>query len=165
MLAKAQEAGVYAKLHQVDGDGPVPEPATVDGPALVTVFRLLLNAPEDVRDRAIAFAAKVLPEADVGPAGRGEPRQPLVAAAPAAPLATAPTSGSPSCHHAEVEQLLARHGFEVVERRGFALCPAGAYRREWLRPVARRADDLAARSGRLSGVATDVLYVARRIPK
>lgn len=68
-------------------------------------------------------------------------------------------------HHAEVEQLLARHGFEVVERRGFALCPAGAYRREWLRPVARRADDLAARSGRLSGVATDVLYVARRIPK
>ncbi|MEU7867889.1 class I SAM-dependent methyltransferase [Dactylosporangium sp. NPDC049140] len=64
MLAKAREAGVYAKLHQVSEDGPVPEPATVDGPALVTVFRLLLNAPKDVRDRAIAFAARILQAGD-----------------------------------------------------------------------------------------------------
>ena len=164
MLAKAQEAGVYAKLHQVAGDGPVPEPATVDGPALVTVFRLLLNAPKDVRDRAIAFAAKILPEADSGllvvenHGNRSSLRH-------LRHRSNRANQWFAELHHAEVEQLLARHGFEVVQRRGFALCPAGAYRREWLRPVARRADDLAARSGRLSGVATDVLYVARRIPK
>ncbi|WP_238012590.1 SAM-dependent methyltransferase [Dactylosporangium sp. AC04546] len=163
MLAKAREAGVYAKLHQVGADGPVPEPATVDGPALVTVFRLLLNAPKDVRDRAIAFAARILPESDSG-------------------LLVVENHGNRSSlrhlrhrrnrdntwfaelHHAEVEQLLARHGFEVIDRRGFAVLPAGAYRRDWLRPMARRADDLATRSARLSAVATDVLYVARRIP-
>jgi hypothetical protein len=57
---------------------------------------------------------------------------------------------------------MARHGFEIVERRGFALAPAGSYRRTWIRPVARRVDDVAARMPRLSSVATDVLYVARR---
>nr|BFE65149.1 hypothetical protein GCM10020063_096750 [Dactylosporangium thailandense] len=164
MLTKAREAGVYAKLHQVSEEGPLPEPATVDGPALVTVFRLLLNAPKDVRDRAIAFAARILPEADSG-------------------LLVVENHGNRSSlrhlrhrrhrgnawfaelQHGEVEQLLARHGFEVIDRRGFAVFPAGAYRREWLRPMARKADDLATRSRSLSGVATDVLYVARRIPK
>jgi predicted TPR repeat methyltransferase len=164
MLAKAEEAGVYAKLHQVTEDGPVPEPATVDGPALVTVFRLLLNAPKDVRDRAIAFAARVLPEADSGllvvenHGNRSSLRH----------LRHRQHRGNEwfaELPHAEVEQLLARHGFEVIDRRGFAVFPAGAYRREWLRPMARRADDLATRSRRLSAVATDVLYVARRIPK
>ena len=163
MLAKAQEAGVYAKLHQVDGDGPVPEPATVDGPALVTVFRLLLNAPKDVRDRAIAFAAKILPEADSGllvvenHGNRSSLRH-------LRHRSNKANQWFAELHHAEVEQLLARHGFEVVQRRGFAVLPAGAYRRDWLRPLARRTDALAARSARLSAVATDVLYVARRIP-
>jgi hypothetical protein len=67
--------------------------------------------------------------------------------------------------HADVETLLHRHGFTVVERRGFAVCPPGTYRRAWLRPVVRRIDDLVARIGRLSGVATDVLYVARRVDR
>ncbi|GAA2595970.1 hypothetical protein GCM10010399_28210 [Dactylosporangium fulvum] len=164
MLAKAREAGVYAKLHQVAEDGPVPEPATTDGPALVTVFRLLLNAPRDVRDRAIAFAAQILPEAESGllvvenHGNRSSLRH----------LRHRRNRGNnwfAELHHAEVEQLLARHGFEVVDRRGFAVFPPGAYRRDWLRPVARRADDLATRSSHLSAVATDVLYVARRIPK
>lgn len=164
MLAKAEEAGVYARLHLVAEDGPVPEPAAVDGPALVTVFRLLLNAPKDVRDRAIAFAAKILPEAESGllvvenHGNRTSLRH----------LRHRAHRGNQwfaELEHAEVEQLLARHGFEVIDRRGFALCPAGAYRREWLRPMARRADDLMTRAGRLSAIATDVLYVARRIPK
>ncbi|WP_432980054.1 methyltransferase domain-containing protein [Dactylosporangium sp. CA-233914] len=164
MLAKAREAGVYAKLHQVTEDGPLPEPATTDGPALVTVFRLLLNAPKDVRDRAIAFAARILPEAESGllvvenHGNRSSLRH----------LRHRQHRGNAwfaELQHGEVEQLLARHGFEVIDRRGFAVFPAGAYRREWLRPMARRADDLATRSRRLSGVATDVLYVARRIPK
>ncbi|WP_433210771.1 methyltransferase domain-containing protein [Dactylosporangium sp. CS-047395] len=164
MLAKAREAGVYAKLHQVTEDGPVPEPATVDGPALVTVFRLLLNAPKDVRDRAIAFAARILPEADSGllvvenHGNRTSLRH-------LRHRAHRGNAWFAELQHGEVEQLLARHGFEVIDRRGFAVFPAGAYRREWLRPMARKADDLATRSRSLSGVATDVLYVARRIPK
>jgi SAM-dependent methyltransferase len=161
MLAKARDAGVYARLHEIAASGPVPEPATVDGPALVTVFRLLLNVTPDVRDRAIAFAAKVLPDASAG-------------------LLVVENHGNRSSlrhlrHHRhrgndwfaelghdEIEGLLSRHGFEVVERRGFALSPAGAYHHNWLRPFARRVDDLAARAPRLSGVCTDVLYVARR---
>ncbi|WP_433052190.1 methyltransferase domain-containing protein [Dactylosporangium sp. CS-033363] len=164
MLAKAREAGVYAKLHQVTEDGPVPDPATVDGPALVTVFRLLLNAPKDVRDRAIAFAARILPEADSGllvvenHGNRSSLRH-------LRHRAHRGNAWFAELQHGEVEQLLARHGFEVIDRRGFAVFPAGAYRREWLRPMARKADDLATRSRSLSGVATDVLYVARRIPK
>jgi hypothetical protein len=67
--------------------------------------------------------------------------------------------------HAEIRRLLARHGFEVVERRGFAIFPPGAYRRRWLRPLARRLDNLAARLPALSGICTDVLYVARRMPR
>jgi len=153
---------VYARLHEIAAFGPLPEPATADGPALVTVFRLLLNVTPDIRDRAIGFAARVLPDASAG-------------------LLVVENHGNRSSlrhlrHHRhrgndwfaelghdEIEALLARHGFEVVERRGFALSPAGAYHRNWLRPIARRVDDLAALTPQLSGVCTDVLYVARRV--
>jgi hypothetical protein len=67
--------------------------------------------------------------------------------------------------HGQVRQLLARHGFEIIERRGFALCPPGSYRKKWLRPIAQRLDDLAVRLPMLAGVCTDVLYVARRMPR
>jgi SAM-dependent methyltransferase len=162
MLAKAREAGVYAKLHEIGESGPVPEPASMDGPKLVTVFRLLLNTPPPVRDRAVAFAAKALPHADSGllvlenHGNRSSLRH----------LGHRRHAGDPwfsELSHAEVEQMLDRHGFRIVERRGFALCPAGTYRRRWLRPVARRLDDLIARMPLLSGIATDVLYVARRV--
>jgi SAM-dependent methyltransferase len=161
MLARARGAGVYARLHQIPETGPVPEPATVDGPALVTIFRLLLNAPAEVRDRAIAFAAKVLPDPDSGllivenHGNRTSLRH----------LRHRRRAGDPwfaEMSHDEVGELPHRHGFTVVERRGFALCPPGTYRRTWLRPVVRAVDDLASRIGRLSTVATDVLYVARR---
>ena len=106
-------------------------------PTVVTIFRLLLNVDADVRDRAIAFAARALPDHDSGPAGGGEPRQPALAAAPAAPPATPASSGSPSCPTRRSPTLLARHGFTVVQRRGFALFPQGWYGRRWLRPVVR----------------------------
>jgi len=161
MLAKARDTGVYAKLHEIAEDGPVPEPARVEGPALVTVFRLLLNAPPAVRDRAIAFAARALPDASAGllvvenHGNRTSLRH----------LRHRRHSGNEwfaELDHEEVSGLLSRHGFEIVERRGFALSPAGAYRRNWLRQLARRVDDVGARLPRLAGVSTDVLYVARR---
>ncbi len=66
MMAKAAEVGSQAHWHQVPMDGPVPEPVRAGYPAIVTMFRLLLNVHADVRDRAIAFAAKALPDADSG---------------------------------------------------------------------------------------------------
>jgi predicted TPR repeat methyltransferase len=162
MLAKARDAGVYARLHEVAEDGPVPEPATLDGPALVTVFRLLLNAPQEVRERAIAFAARVLPTPESGllvvenHGNRNSLRH----------LRHRRHAGNAwyaELSHDEVLALFDAYGFELVERHGFALCPAGAYRVRALRPVARLVDDVSTRSGALSGVATDVLYVARRI--
>ena len=162
MLAKARDTGVYAKLHEIAEDGPVPEPAMVEGPALVTVFRLLLNAPQAVRERAIAFAAQVLPAPESGllvVENHGNRRS-------LRHLRHRRHAGNAwyaELSHDEVLALFDAYGFELVERRGFALCPAGAYRVRALRPVARLVDDVFTRWGVLSGVATDVLYVARRV--
>jgi SAM-dependent methyltransferase len=162
MLAKARHSGVYAKLHEIAGDGPMPEPVTAEGPSLVTIFRLLLNVTPEVRDRAMAFAAAALPS-------------------PASGLLVVENHGNrTSLRHLrhrrhqgndwfaelgrqDIEDLMARHRFEIVERRGFAVTPAGAYRRTWIRPIARRMDDVAAQMPRLANVSTDVLYVARRM--
>jgi SAM-dependent methyltransferase len=162
MLAKARDSGVYAKLHEIPGDGPMPEPVAAEGPALVTIFRLLLNVTPEVRERALAFAAAALPS-------------------PTSGLLVVENHGNrTSLRHLrhrrhqgndwfaelgnqEIEDLMARHGFEIVERRGFAVTPSGAYARTWIRPIARRMDDVAARMPRLANVSTDVLYVARRM--
>jgi predicted TPR repeat methyltransferase len=161
MLSKARSAGVRAALHVVTESGPVPAPATVEGPALVTVFRLLLNVSDEVRDRALAFAAAALPDADAGllvlenHGNRASLRH----------LSARRHADDPwfaELSHAQVTSLLSRHGFTLVTTRGFALCPPGAYRRRWLRPVARVVDDLTARVPWLWRWGTDVLYVARR---
>jgi hypothetical protein len=161
MLAKARSAGVFADLHEVDETGPLPAPANTGAPALVTVFRLLLNVPDEVRDRAIGFAAGVLPHWDSGllvvenHGNRDSVRH----------LRHRRRAGDPwfnELSHHQVGELLARHGFTVVARRGFALCPPGAYAAGWLRPLANRLDGLAWRMPALAAIATNVLYVARR---
>lgn len=161
MLAKATEAGTRATLHRIAASGPLPLPAAVDGPALVTMFRLLLNVPEDVRDRAVAFAATALPTADAGLLvvenhGNRQSLRHLAARRHAAEAWFSELS------HAQVLSLFERHGFELVTARAFAVLPAGAYRRSWLRPVARVVDDLLCRVPFLWRWGTDVLYVARR---
>jgi predicted TPR repeat methyltransferase len=161
MLAKAGEVGAYAELHQIAADGPVPAPVTTDGPALVTIFRLLLNVDESVRDRAIAFAARALPHYDSGllvVENHGNRRS-------LRHLRHRRRSGErwyAELSHEEVAALLARHGFAVVQRRGFSMFPQGWYGRRWLRPVVRLVDDVCSRWGGLSGYAVTVLYVARR---
>ena len=164
MLERAREAKSQAELHEITPDGPLPTPATSEGPALVTCFRLLLNVPDEVRDRAVAFAAAVLEDPEAGllvvenHGNRSSLRH----------LGARRHAGDPwfaELSHGQVTRLLARHGFEVVERRGFALCPPGVYRRRWLRPVARHVDNLVARLPWLAGACTDVLYVARRMPR
>jgi SAM-dependent methyltransferase len=161
MLAKAGAVGAFATLHEVPATGPIPHPVTTDAPAIVTVFRLLLNVDATVRGRAVAFAARVLPHYESGLLvieNHGN-RQSL------RHLRHRRRAGQPwfaELSHDEVTALLTRHGFTVVERRGFAMLTQGWYGRRWLRPLARLVDDLAARIPLLSGWAVNVLYVARR---
>ena len=161
MLAKASEIGASAELHRVEATGPVPAPVGAAGPALVTIFRLLLNTDDEVRERAIAFAAQALPHYDAGVlvvenhGNRDSLRH----------LRHRHRAGDPwfaELSHTEVEELLARYGFTVVERRGCALLPQGWYARWWLRPVARVVDDACTRFRLFGGHAVNVLYVARR---
>lgn len=161
MLARAGGEGAFATLHEVPADGPVPAPATAGTPTIVTVFRLLLDVEDAVRHRALAFAAKALPHYRSGLLvlenhGNRTSLRHLRGRRRAGDSRFAELS------HAEVTALLARHGFTVVERRGFAMVPQGWYDRRWLRPAARLVDEVGARIPVLGGLAVDVLYVARR---
>ena len=157
MMAKAAEVGSRAHWHRVPMDGPVPEPVQAGHPALVTMFRLLLNVPTDVRDRAIAFAAKVLPTAKSGllvvenHGNAGSLRH----------LRAGRHSGKrwfAELSHREVRELLGRHGFEVTGRRGFSMLTESLDRK----PLARAADAVTRRLPGVDGFAVNVLYTARR---
>jgi hypothetical protein len=161
MLLKASEVGAYAELHHICSTGEIPEPVTVEPPVIVTIFRLLLNVEDDVRERAVGFAAKALRNYDAGllvVENHGN-RQSL------RHLRHTRHVGSPwfaELDHVEIAELLDRHGFTVVERRGFALFSRGWYGHGWLRPLASFLDDAAARTGWFSRWSVNVLYVARR---
>ena len=60
--------------------------------------------------------------------------------------------------HEEVEQLLARHGFEIVERRGFSMLTESLNKN----PLARAADAAARALPGTDAFAVNVLYTARR---
>jgi len=161
MLTRAAESALHADLHLVDAIGDVPAPAATDGPILVTIFRLLLHVDDPVRERAIAFAAKALRNYDAGllivenHGNRHSLRH----------LGHRRHRHSPwyqELDHVEVAELLARHGFTIVERRGFAMLTQGWYARPWLRPLALATDNILARTGWLSACSVNVLYVARR---
>lgn len=159
MLDAATESGVRGRLHLIEQTGATPRPAPAAGPALVTIFRLLLNASPEVRDRALAFAAIALPAPESGLLvvenhGRRRSLRHLTARRHRGQSWFAELSD------VDVENLLARHGFEIVARHGFALTTRGWYHRRSLRGIARLVDDRLA--GPLSGLCTDMLYVARR---
>ena len=160
MLARAQESGVFATLHLVEADGEVVEPAPAEAPVLVTIFRLLLHADEHGRERAVAFAAKALRNYDAGllvVENHGNRRS--------LRHLRHRHHGSPwfeELDHVEIAELLDRHGFTVVEKRGFSLFTQGWYGRQWLRPIATAIDNFVARTGWGSTWAVNVLYVARR---
>jgi SAM-dependent methyltransferase len=160
MLAKAAEVGAFAQLHRISAEGAA-DPVPTESPALVTVFRLLLNVDEAVRNRAIEFAAKALPHYDAGLLiVENHGNQASLRHLRHRRHDTSPWFAELS--HEQVAELLDQHGFTVVEKRGFALFTQGWYGRRWLRPIASAIDDLVARTGVLSGRAVNVLYVARR---
>jgi SAM-dependent methyltransferase len=161
MLAKARQVGAFASLHEVSATGSAPEPVPSTGPVIVTVFRTLLHADESIRDRAMAFAARALPHWTSGllvvenHGNRDSLRH----------LRHRRLAGAPWFHelaHDELAGLLARHGFVIVERRGFTVLTRGCYRRRWLRPLAIGVDELAGRLPWLARWSVNVLYVARR---
>lgn len=157
MMAKAAEVGSVAHWHQVPVDGPVPEPVAAGSPAVVTMFRLLLNVDDAVRDRALAFAAKALPTAEAGllvVENHGN-------ASSVRHLRARRHSGErwfAELSHADVAQLLGRHGFEVVERRGFSMLTPALH----ASAIARAADAAARCLPGTSRIAVNVLYTARR---
>ncbi|ADD40655.1 methyltransferase domain-containing protein [Stackebrandtia nassauensis] len=160
MLAKAHALGTPGQLHVIDEDGPLP---TSDSrPTLVTMFRLLLNVSDAVRDRALDFAAGMLPDADSGLLvcenhGNARSLRHLRKA-----LGPGETDWFNELSRAEVERLFDRHGFELVTTQGFSLLTQGFYRHAPLKWVAPSLDGLLARTRLGTAFATDVLYVARR---
>jgi hypothetical protein len=161
MIERAQRSWSPAQWHLVDEDGPVPAPARSSGPSVVTAFRLLLNAPEEVRDRAVAFAAAALPTYTAGLLvlhNHGSSRSLRHLGA----RRNAGNSWFAELGDAEVNDLLDRHGFTLVGRRGCALFPAGWYRLRLTRPIVRWLDDLLCAVRVFDRYAVDVLYIARR---
>jgi SAM-dependent methyltransferase len=157
MMAKAAEVGSHASWHKVPTGGPVPEPVAAGFPVIVTMFRLLLNVDEAIRDRALAFAAKALPDAVSGVLvvenhGNSGSLRHLRARRHRDDRWFAELS------HEQVEKLLAKHGFEIVERRGFSMITPSLHGN----PLARAADAAVRRLPGTDGYAVNVLYTARR---
>ncbi|AGL14573.1 methyltransferase domain-containing protein [Actinoplanes sp. N902-109] len=157
MMAKAAEVGSQAEWHQIAADGPVPNPVPAGHPAIVTMFRLLLNVDDAVRDRAIAFAAKALPTPDAGllvvenHGNAGSVRH----------LRARRHSGRrwfAELSHDEIVRLLDRHGFGIVDRTGFSMLTESLNKN----PLARAADAAARALPGTDGFAVNVLYTARR---
>lgn len=161
MLAKAREVGVPGQLHLIEESGELPTSST--RPALVTMFRLLLNASAPVRDRAMEFAGQMLPDRDAGLLvceNHGNTRSVRRLRAVLRRHDTA--SWFAELSHAEVLELFDRHGFEMVTRQGFTMVTRGCYTHRPLSWIAPTLDDFIARRSWSAAVATDVLYVARR---
>ncbi|MEV6637277.1 methyltransferase domain-containing protein [Actinoplanes sp. NPDC051470] len=161
MMAKAAEVGARAHWHAVAPDGPVPAPIDAGRPAIVTMFRLLLNVDPVVRDRALAFAAQALPDPAAGLLvvenhGNASSLRHLRAGRHAGRRWFAELS------HQEVTALFDRHGFRLVERRGFSMLTPGWYERPVVGVAARAADAVATRSPGADRYAVNVVYVARR---
>jgi len=158
MMAKAAEVGSRANWHQVAADGPVPHPVPAGYPAIVTMFRLLLNVEDAVRDRALTFAARTLPSADSGVlvvenhGNAGSVRH----------LRARKRRGQrwfAELSHEQVATLLDKHGFVIIERRGFSMITPGLHGN----PVARAADAALRRLPGSDTYAVNVLYTARRV--
>jgi len=128
------------------------------------MFRLFLNVSPEIRERAIAFAAKALPAAESGLLvieNHGN-RASLRHLSGLRKRGRGSKAWFNELSHAEVSEQLARHGFRIEDTRGFALLPQGTHRPAGLRPLARAIDATGSRVHALAPYARCVLYVARR---
>jgi SAM-dependent methyltransferase len=161
MIERAKAHGYPAHWHVVDATGPVPKPEPTTEPSIVTIFRLLLNVPDEVRERAIAFAAEALPTPESGllvVQNHGSTRS-------LRHLSAGKHANNPwysELSDARVYEIFAQHGFTLVERKGCAIFPRGWYRPKLTKPIVRRLDTLLCKTRIFDRYAVDVLYVARR---
>lgn len=160
MLTKARALGTPGTLHVIGETGSLPTSDT--RPVLVTMFRLLLNVSGEVRDRAMEFAAGMLPDPDSGLLvcenhGNSRSIRHLRKA-----LGPGETDWFNELSKSDVEELFDRHGFDLVTTQGFTLLTQGFYRHAPLKWVAPGVDGLLARTRLGTALATDVIYVARR---
>ncbi|HIV58789.1 MAG TPA: class I SAM-dependent methyltransferase [Candidatus Stackebrandtia faecavium] len=159
-LAQARRHNTTGTLQLIDEDLEAPKPRT---PSLVTMFRFLLTATDEAAERALAFAADILPTPESGLLvceNHGSSRSLRHVWARARKVGRSPAF--PELSHARIAALLDRHGFEVVTLQGFSLATRGFYRGL---PTALRLpllDDVVSRSRVCSGFASNVVYVARR---
>lgn len=157
VLARARALGVPAHLHLVPPSGPAPKPPPDHRPAVVTCADFLGSTEPAVRDLALDFAAGALPHPQSGVLVVEHRR-------PRGPRRRGRTRGVAELSHRELADLLSRHGFRVVERRGFGLAPATWYRWPGLRWAASFVDDVAWRVPPIAGWCATTLYVARHDP-
>lgn len=160
MLAKARELGTPGTLRVIGETGELPTSDT--RPKVVTMFRLLLNVGPEVRDRAMEFAAGLLPDADAGLLicenhGNARSIRHVRKA-----LGTGDTDWFNELGKAEVAKLFERHGFELVTTQGFSLLTQGFYRIPPMKWVLPTVDGVLARTRLGTALSTDVVYVARR---
>lgn len=156
-LAVASRAGLFASWHLVTE--AVPVPATDEGPAVVTAFGLFPEGRDEPPERAVEFAARVLPHRGAGLLvmdNSGNSR----ALGHLGRRATR-DGWPPECSHEQVTSLLRWYGFETVELAGFGMLPPERYGGR-LSVAATRVDDALSGPTLLGRYAREVLYVARR---
>jgi SAM-dependent methyltransferase len=161
MLSLGREKGLNASFHQItEGSDPPGLPDLADRAVVVTIFRLLLNVDEAVRDSAVQFAASALGAAEGGIVilnNHGN-RRSLRELSRIRRRRGGEWFNSLSDR--EVRILLARHGLRVVERYGVGVFPPSTYRVPGVAPLARRLNAATAGARPLAGVSVDVTYVA-----
>lgn len=164
MLSRARIQGVNARLHVISESGPLPDLAELPpGPRLVTVFRLVLNAPPQVRERALAFAAEALPSAGAGLlVVENHGSAPSLRQLRRVLLPVDKRRWFSELRQAELLDVLDRHGFELVTRQAFSVLTQGFYHPGLRGALAPAVDTWLSRRSSLARWATNVLYVARR---
>lgn len=168
MLERARDRVPGADFVAISQFGPVAPPhVDLDAatPALVTMFRLLLNCDAAARDRALQFCAATLRQhggyAIFDNHGSRSSLRQL-----AGLRHRRPTEGNTegpwfhSLSHREVVGMADRNGLRIVERHGFAPLPPMTYRVPVVRGAARRLNTLTADRPGMSLVGTNIIYVA-----
>jgi hypothetical protein len=162
MLALAEKKGLTARFHQISpGETSVMvETESVDS-VILTMFRLLLNSPESVRDSSLRFAAGILRQSNDGVlivnnhGNRWSVRH----------LARLGRRREGEWFHElstrDVRKLAERHGLLIERCHGFGILPRRLHAGSRIRPAARWVDRWAARKAWLAPVSIDIIYTMR----
>jgi SAM-dependent methyltransferase len=162
MLELAAARDLPATLIRTDPMAPALSlPEIGADPAVVTMFRFLLNTEPKVRGVALDFAAQALSEhpGSLLIVNNHGNKTSLRELARLKPKRRGPWFNSMSDR--EMRALLRAHGLTVIERYGAGAAPSSLYRRARLRPMAERVTDRLAGDSYIGLLGADVTYVAK----